>query len=75
MVAISLLVLVAKLLLEVLARLSPLLPIPLVLFLEWCVVSKYEFSRAGLVIFRAAYLICVLAAVFLTYTLGMIFWN
>ena len=75
MVEISLLILVAKPLLEALARLSPLLPIPLVLALERWAASRLEFSWVGELLFRVVYLACALLAVFATYFLGLLSWN
>ena len=54
-----------------LARLSPLLPIPPVLTLEWWAASKFEFSKVGLVLFRVAYVVAVVFSVFVTYMLGL----
>lgn len=75
MAVISLLLLAAKLSFVVLALLSPLLPLPLVLGLEWWALTKYEFSRAGLLAFRVAYVVAVLFAVCATYVLGLIAWD
>ena len=72
MAALFLLVLVMKPAFEVLIRLVPLFPIPLVLALEWWAVSKYEFSRLGVVVFRAVYVVFVVLAAYATYVLAMI---
>jgi hypothetical protein len=68
MAVLDLMALGGKRLFAALARLSPLLPISILLGLERWVVSNVSFSRAGLLAFRAAYLICVVLALFATYT-------
>lgn len=75
MAVISLLLLEAKLLFAVLVRLSPLLPIPLVLILESWAVSKCEFSRGQLLVFRVGYVVSVFFAVCATFVLGVIAWE
>lgn len=55
--------------------LLPMLPLSLVLALERWVLSKHVFSRAGLVVFRVAYLVSVFCAVYAAFVLGMIIWK
>ena len=64
-----------KLILEDVIRLLPLLPLPTVLVLEQWAVSRFEFSRAGVVTFRAVYLLGLFWAICSTYILGMTLWN
>ena len=75
MAVIFLSVLEARLPFEVLARLSPLLPIPLVLGLERLVLTKYELSGVSLLGFRLAYLLAILLAVLATFVLGIETWE
>ena len=72
MAAIFALVLVVKLASAVLIRLLPLIPIPLVLILEWPVVSRCESPRLGLIFFRVAYVLSLLIAVVATYALALL---
>lgn len=64
-----------RLIFEVLTRSAPLFPLPLVLALEQLALSRLDFSFWGCVAFRAAYLLCLVLAVYLTYVLAMMFWE
>jgi hypothetical protein len=75
MAVICLSLLAAKLLFVVLARLSPLLPLPLVLATERWALTKYEFSRVGAMAFQAAYVASVFVSCYVSYLLAMICWT
>ena len=62
-------------LLGVLVLLLPMLPLPTVLALERWVVSKYEFSLFGVIVFRVAYLVWLFLASYLTFAMGVMVWD
>ncbi len=70
-----LVVLVAKRSFGVLVQLTPIIPVPLILGLEWLAVSKCELCRVGAVMFRLTYLCGLLFAIYATYVLAMIYWT
>lgn len=59
---------------EATTLLAPLVPLVLLLVLERLALSMYEFSFWRYVAFRAAYLICLFLAVYLTFGLAAAFW-